>query len=161
MVKATKSPSQARRVLAFLVRLFTFFFVIATISTVISLFCVNDLLANAEHVNGLVVDIKYGTKGRRAPVVRFETTNGEILQLKSRLYTSPAPNVGDTVRVVYRTSNPQDWQIDDWIHLYFWTLIGSVFMFSWAMAIIITKLVGDNQIRKLERAGASPTTSGI
>ena len=131
-------------------------FLIATIGTVISLVCVNDLLSNADHVNGQVVNITYDGKGRRAPVVRFKTANGEMLQLKSDLYTSPAPNAGDTVRVVYRTSNPRDWRIDDWIHLYFWTLMGSIFMFAWAMAITITTLVGHYQVRKLERAGASP-----
>lgn len=141
MVNAKGSPVRTRNVFAVLVKVYGFLFLIATIGTVISLVCVNDLLANAVHVNGQVVDISYGAKGRRAPVVRFKTANGEMLQLKSDLYTSPAPNVGDTVKVVYRTSNPRDWRIDDWIHLYFWTLMGLIFMFAWAMAITITKLV--------------------
>lgn len=156
MVNAEGNPVRTRNVFALLVKVYGFLFLIATIGTVISLVCVKDLLANAVHVNGQVVDITNGAKGRRAPVVRFKTANGEILQLKSDLYTSPAPNVGDTVRVVYRISNPRDWQIDDWFHLYFWTLMGSIFMFAWAMAITITKLVGHYQVRKLERAGVSP-----
>jgi hypothetical protein len=156
MVNAKGSPVRIGNVFAILVKVYGCLFLIATICTVISLVCVNDLLANAAHVNGEVVDITYGAKGTRAPVVRFKTTNGEMVKLKSNLYTSPAPNVGDTVRVVYRTSNPRDWRIDDWIHLYFWTLLGSIFMFAWGMAIAITTLVGRHQIRKLERDGASP-----
>lgn len=155
MRKTPQSPSEIRKVSAFLVRLYGFFFVVATIGTAISLFCVNDLLANATHVDGQVVATEYGAKGARAPVVRFKTAGGETLQLKSNLHTSSAPNVGDTVKVVYRTSNPQDWRIDDWIHLYFYTLIGSVFMFVWAIATIIVRFTSDYQIRKLERAGTS------
>jgi len=148
---------RTRNVFAVLVKVFGFLFLIATIGTVTSLVRVNDLLSNAVHVNGQVVDINSDAKGRRAPVVRFTTAKGEMLQLTSDLHTSPAPNVGDTVRVVYRISNPRDWQIDDWLHLYFWTLMGSIFMFAWAMAVTITALVGRHQIRKLERAAASPT----
>ncbi len=156
MVNAEGSPVRTRRVFAILFKVYGFLFLIATIGTVISLVCVNDLLANAAHVDGQVVDVSYGSKGTRAPVVRFKTASGEMLQLQSDLHTSPAPNVGDSVKVVYRTSNPRDWRIDDWIHLYFWTLMGSIFMFAWAMAITITTLVARYQIRKLERAGASP-----
>ncbi len=152
MVKAAKNPTQARKVIAFVIRLYCLLFLIATIGTVISLVCVNNLLANATHVTGQVVGINGDSKGRRAPVVQFKTTNGEVLQLKSQLYTSPAPNVGDTVGVIYRTSNPRDWLIDDWIHLYFWTLMGSVFMFAWAMAIAVTKLLDIYQMRKRKRA---------
>jgi hypothetical protein len=156
MVNAEGNPVRTRRIFAVLDKVYGSLFLIATIGTVISLVCVSDLLTNATHVNGQVVYITYGAKGARAPVVRFKTANGEMLQLQSDLYTSPAPKMGDTVKVVYRTANPRDWRIDDWIHLYFWTLMGLIFMFAWAMAIIITKLIGHFQIRKLERAGDSP-----
>ena len=151
MFSAEGSPVRTRKVFAVLVTVYGVLFLIATIATVVSLVCINDLLANAAHVDGQVVDIAYGSKGTRAPVVRFKTASGETLQLRSDLYSSPAPNVGDTVRVVYRTSNPRDWRIDDWIHLYFWTLMGSIFMFAWAMAITITTLICRYQIRNLER----------
>ncbi|MBX9721661.1 MAG: DUF3592 domain-containing protein [Candidatus Obscuribacterales bacterium] len=155
MNTAARNPVQARKVFGILVKVFGFCLLAATMVTIISLFCVNDLLANATHVDGQVVALESSAKGALAPVVRFKTTNGEILQLKSFLATSPAPKVGDSVKVVYRTSNPRDWQIDDWIHLYFGTLMGSVFMFAWAMALAITKLVGDRQIRKLERVSGT------
>lgn len=148
MVNAEGSPIRGRKVFSILGRIYGLLFLISAICTIISLVCVYDLLVNAAHVNGQVVGIISGSKGRRAPVVQFKTANGEILQLQSQLYSSPAPNVGDTVKVVYRSSNPRDWRIDDWIHLYFWTILGSVFMFSWAMAITITKLIEDKQRRK-------------
>ena len=154
MVKAEESPARTRNVFAVLGIVFGILFLIATIGTVVSLVGVNDLLTNATHVDGRVVNMIYDSKGRRAPVVRFETANGAILQLKSALYTAPAPNVGDPVKVVYRSSNPQDWQIDDWFHLYFWTLMGSIFMFAWAMAMTTTTLVGQYQLRKVEQARA-------
>lgn len=150
MVKPTKTPNRIRIVFDVLVTVFSLLFVIATIATVVSLLAVNELLANASHVDGLVVDMKNGAKGTQAPVVRFQTANGETIQAESNLYTSPAPKVGDTLKVVYRTSNPHDWQIDDWIHLYFWTFMGSIFMIAWATATIVTKLVGVYQVRKLE-----------
>ena len=152
MVKTKQSPEQARRVITFLVRLFSLFSIIAAIGAVISLGCVNDLIRNSSHVDALVVDLSYGAKGARAPIVRFKTASGETLQLKSQLYTSPSPNVGDTIKIVYRNSDPKDWQIDDWIHLYFWTLFSSVFMIAWAIAAIVTKAIGEYSIRKLERA---------
>ena len=148
---AARTPGQARKVFAILLRVYGFCLLAAAMVTIISLFCVNDLLANATHVNGQVVNLEHGGKGGLAPVVRFKTTNGEILQLKSYLSTSSPPKVGDSVKVVYRTSNPRDWQIDDWIHLYFWTFMGLLFMFVWAIALTVTKLLGDHQIRKLER----------
>lgn len=154
MDNSTENLSRARKVSTFLVRLFGLFFLIATIATVISLLQVNDLLANSTSVDGQVVNISYGSKGTRAPVVRFTTSNGETLELKSQFYTSPGPNVGDTVKVLYRTANPQDWQINDWFHLYFPTLFGGVFMFAWGVAAVTTKLVTDHQIRKRERAQA-------
>jgi hypothetical protein len=155
MVKGVESPTRARKVITFLVRLYCVFFLIATMGTITSLVFVNEFLANAAHVEGQVVDIAYGAKGTRAPIVRFTTTNGESIQLKSNLYTSPGPNVGDNVKVVYRISNPRDWRIDDWIHLHFWTFFGSIFMFAWGMAIALTKLIGDHQTRKLARAAGA------
>lgn len=159
MVEPAQSIRRAQRCVVFLVRLFGSFFLLAMIAIAISLVYINDLLANATHANGHVVGINYDAKGRAAAVVRFETANSEIFQLQSQLYTSPGPKVGDTVKVVYRTSNPQDWQIDDWIHLYFYPLLCSIFMFAWGMAATITKLVGDSQIRKLERAGAGSSST--
>ncbi len=152
MKTCAENPGQARKVLGILVRVYGVCLMAAAMGTLASLFCVYDLLANATHVDGEVVGLEHGAKGGLAPVVRFKTANGEILQLKSYLSTSPASNLGDSVKVVYRTSNPRDWQIDDWIHLYFWTLMGSVFTLAWAIAITITKLVGDHKIRKLESA---------
>jgi hypothetical protein len=150
MVKADGNPVRTRKVLAVLVKVYGLLFLISTICTVVSLLSVNDLLANATHVNGQVIGLNYGSKGRRAPVVRFETANGEKLELKSDFYTSPAPNVGDTVKVLYRTSNPRDWRIDDWIYLYFWTLLGAIFMFAWAITLTVVILISRNQARKLD-----------
>ncbi len=151
MVNAEGSTVRNRRkVFAILLKVYGFLFLIATIATIISLVNVNDLLANAAHVNGEVIELSYDSKGRRAPVIRFKTTNNEIIQLKSDLYTSPAPKVGDNVGVVYRSSNPRDWRIDDWIHLYFWALLGLVMMFAWGTALTITALVGRQLIRKRE-----------
>jgi hypothetical protein len=161
MVNTESSPRQTRKVVAFLVKVYGFLFSLALTGTVISLICVNDLLANAARVNGEVIDITYGTKGTRAPVVRFKTAKGEIFQLTSDVYTSPAPNVGDVVKVVYRTSNPRDWRIDDWIHLYFWTLMGLIFMFAWAIAITITTVVGHYHFVRLERAAAKKIQEGL
>ncbi len=155
MVKATKTASELRRVLSVLVGLFFVFFLIATICAGFALFRVNDLVASSTHVDGMVVGTNSDTKGRRAAVIRFQTTNGETRQLKSNLYTSPAPKPGETVKVLYRTSNPDDWQIDDWIHLYFWPMLGSIFMFTWGVAALVTKLAGDYQVRNLERAEAA------
>ncbi len=151
MVKAEESPARTRNVLAVLVKVYSVLFLIAAIGTVISLVCINDLLTNAAHVDGHVVDLTTDAKGRRAPVVQFKTVNGELIQAKSDLYTSPAPSVGETVKVVYRISNPKDWRIDDWVHLYFWTIMGSIFTFAWAVAVIIVKLVGHYQRHKIER----------
>ncbi|MBX9720346.1 MAG: DUF3592 domain-containing protein [Candidatus Obscuribacterales bacterium] len=150
MVRVEASLARKRKVFTILFRVYACLFLIATTCTIFSLVSVNDLLANSSHVNGLVVDTTYGSKGRRAPVVRFQIANGEMLVLKSDFYTSSAPNVGDTVKVVYRTSNPRDWRIDDWMHLYFWTLMGSIFMFAWAMAIILTMLIGRNLAKKID-----------
>lgn len=147
MGTAQGSPAQTQKVFGILVRVFGFCLLVAVMCTGIALFCVCDLLANATRVDGEVVDLEYGAKGTAAPVVRFTTANGETLQLKSYLSTSPAQKVGDTVKVVYRTTNPRDWQIDDWIHLYFWTFMGLVFTFAWGMALTITKFVGDRRIR--------------
>ena len=155
MNTTTESPVQARKVIGILVRVFGFCLLAATMVTIISLFCINDLLANATHVNGQVIDLERGAKGTLAPVIQFKTANGEVLQLKSYLSTSPGPKVGDIVKVVYRTSNPRDWRIDDWLHLYFYPLMGSIFMLAWAIALTITKLAGDHQIRKLERVRGS------
>ncbi len=152
MVNAEGSPARTRNVVAILVRVYSILFLIATLSSAISLVCVNDLLRSAAHVDGQVIDITRDAKGRRAPVVRFKTVNGQVFQAKSSMYTSPAPDVGDVVKVVYRISDPRDWQIDDWLHVYFWTLMSSIFMFAWAMAVIMTKLFGSYHRKKLERA---------
>lgn len=153
MVNAAGNLSRAPKVIPLLVRLYSLFFLIATTFTIVSLILVSDFMTNAVHVSGQVVGSEIGAKGTRAPIVRFRTTKGEMLQLKSSFYTSPAPNVGDTVKVLYRITNPRDWCFDDFMHLYFWTFLGSVFMFAWALAITLTKLIGDHQIRKLKRDG--------
>jgi len=150
MINAEESPVRTRNVFAVLVRIYSVLFLTATISTVVSLVYTNDLLTNAAHVDGQVVDITSDAKGRRAPIVRFKTVDGQVIQAKSDLYTSPAPSVGDSLKVVYRISDPKDWRIDDWVHLYFWTLMGSIFMFAWALAVIIVKLI-DYQRRKTEQ----------
>ncbi|MBX9667320.1 MAG: DUF3592 domain-containing protein [Candidatus Obscuribacterales bacterium] len=146
-----RSPGEARKVFRILVTVFGCCLLAATVATIVSLFFVNDFISNSTHVDGEVVGLERGAKGSLAPVVRFKTANGEILQLQSFLSTSPALKVGDGVKVVYRTANPRDWQIDDWIHLYFWTLMGSIFMLAWAIATTVTQLVGASLIRKLER----------
>lgn len=143
MTNSTQNPIQARRTIALLVRIFGTIFLIATIATVIQVVRVSDLLANSTRVDGHVVELKPGSKGTQAPVVRFSTASGETLQLQSSLYTSPAPIVGETVKVIYRTSNPQDWQIDDWINLYFGTILSSIFMVAWGVATIVMKVIGD------------------
>ncbi len=152
-----RSPAEARKVFRILVTVFGCCLLAATVATIMSLFFVNDFLTNSTHVDGEVVGLERGGKGSQAPIVRFKTVNGEILELQSFLSTSPAPEVGDRVKVIYRTANPRDWQIDDWIHLYFWTLMGAIFMLAWAIATTVTQLVGASLIRKLERS--SETTS--
>lgn len=150
MINAEESPVRTRNVFTVLVRVYSVLFLTASISTVVSLVYVNDLLTNAAHVDGQVVDITSDAKGRRASIVRFKTVDGQVIQAKSDLYTSPAPSVGDSLKVVYRLSDPKDWRIDDWVHLYFWTLMGSIFMFAWALAVIIVKLI-EYQRRKTEQ----------
>lgn len=158
MQNARQNPERVKRVFSILVGVYGLLFLIAMTCTIVSLFSVNDLLSNATHVDGQVVALHYGAKGTRAPVVRFKTTTGETLELQSSIHSSLAPNVGDTVKVIYRTSNPRDWHIDDWIHLYFWTMMGSIFTLTWLLFLTSTKLIGDYQIRKLEVAGVNSTT---
>ncbi len=155
MNNADSRLAQTRIVFAILVKVFGIIFLIATVCTVVSLISVNDLLANAAHVDGQVIKIVSDSKERIAPVVRFKTSSGQILDLQSNFYTSPGPSKGDKVRVVYRNSNPRDWQIDDWIHLYFGTLMGAIFMFAWGIATMVTRLVGRHQVRKLEQTTAN------
>ncbi len=143
----------SRSVVALLIKIYGALFLLATFGTVISIVYANDLLKNSVHVDGHVISTVSDSKGRRAPVVQFKTAEGQTLQLKSDLYTSPALKVGDAVRVVYRKSDPLDWRIDDWIHLYFWTLMGAIFMFAWALAITITLLIGHFQTRKYPSTG--------
>lgn len=140
-----KSSARIRRDLKILLVVYSFCLFVATMVTTMSLFRVKDFLANATHVNGRVVALEPGAKGALAPVVRFTTASGETLQLKSFLSTSPAPKVGDSVKVLYRTSNPHDWLIDDWLHLYFWAIVGAMFMFAWTVALTITKVLGDRK----------------
>lgn len=151
MVKAESNPDQARKVFAILFRVYGLCLLAAAIATAVCLFSVNDLIANSTRVDGQVVDLERTAKGGIAPVVRFTTRKGEVIQLRSGLATSPAPKLGDSVKVLYRTSNPQDWRIDDLIHLYFWTFMGLFFMFAWALALAIVKLLHDRQNRVPER----------
>lgn len=127
------NPRSTKKALAILVKVFSMLFLAAATCTVVSVISVFDLLANSDHVEGKVVNLAIGNKGTRAPVVQFRTTGGESLELTSPVYTSSAPNVGDSVKVIYRKSNPHDWNIDDWLHLYFWTLLSSIFTVVWAI----------------------------
>lgn len=147
MVDAETKRIRTQKTCSVLIKVYGVLLLISAVCTVISFVNVNELLVNATHVNGQVVEISRGAKGRRAPIVRFTTTAGETLQLRSDLYTSPAPNVGDTVKVIYRTSNPRDWRIEDWIHLYFWTMMGSIFTVCWAIAIFVIKVVERRQLK--------------
>lgn len=143
------AENKTRKVYTVLFIVFGLLFIAATAWTTLSLFSVYDLLANSTHVNGQVVNLVAGAKGTHAPVVRFQTTSGETVVLTSDLFSSPGPNVGDNVNVIYRNSNPRDWKIDDWFHLYFLTLMGSIFMFAWGFALVITAAIRHSQIRKL------------
>ena len=154
MVNAKASTEKVRKVFGILVRVYGTIFLLATVCTLITLFFAYDFQSNASRVDGHVVRLNLGSKGQKAPVVRFQTAGGETLEMQSYLHSSATQNVGDTVKVLYRSSNPKDWQIDDWIHLYFWVLMSSIFMFAWGIATLSTKLIGDALIRKREHAGS-------
>ena len=155
MSNTAASREKARMASGFVVKVFGFLLLVSATCTAISVYRTSEFLANATHVNGQVVDLHSGSKGTVAPVVRFTTTAGETLQLTNYLSSSPAPNMGESVNVVYRNSNPQDWQIDDWIHLHFWTLLASIFTLAWAVAFTVTKVISDRVISKLEQPGGS------
>ncbi len=140
MVKNSKNPAQTRKTFATLAKVYGIIFLLSTIATTFSLINVADFLAHSTHVDGQVIDVTRDSKGRLAPTVRFKTADGQLQESKSNIYSSPGPNVGDSVKIVYRTSDPQDWQIDDWIYVYFWTLFGSIFMFAWGIATVATML---------------------
>lgn len=152
MVNTEETLAKTRKVFGILVPIFGLLFLTAVSAVIVSLYFVNDLLANSTRVDGQVVALEPGAKGALAPVVEFKSADGETLKLKSFMSVSPAPQVGDTVKVIYRTSNPQDWRIDNWMQLYFWTFMSSIFAISWGIAFGATKLAGDFQIRKLVKA---------
>ena len=142
---------KTRNALRIITGIWSFFFLITSIGTAIAFASTSDFLAHATHVEGRVIALYRSSKGAQIPAVRFTTSTGEVLDLKSDLGTSPAPELGASVKVAYRTSNPRDWRIEDWIHLYFWTFLCSIGMGTSLCVVTVTKLIGDRKIRKLQR----------
>ncbi len=141
MGNSIANKSDARRVYAILARVFGSCFLVFAICTAVSIYRVNDMLANSTHVSGQVVGLMTTAKGAKAPVVRFQTATGEMIQARANIASSSGPAVGDTVKVLYRTADPHDWLIDDFLNVYFWTMMSSIFSTVWGIVFVIMKVL--------------------
>lgn len=73
------------------------------------------------------------------PVVRFQTQSGRTIQFSPSIAIRPTPyQVGERVRVLYLSDNPQQAQINGFVYLWFYVIIVIFFgFFMLGMGIMV------------------------
>ena len=100
--------------------------------TYISLGKAQELVRAGATTDGTVIKMIYSShdtnSGVYYPVVRFQTTDGQTLEERSRFGSSPPEfKQGDHVQILYTRDNPKNWCINSWWDLYFVPTIFGVF----------------------------------
>ena len=80
----------------------------------------------AERTTGTVIDLSEDFSSDDGtvyyPVVRFTTAEGRTVEFRSSTGSSPPPDVGDRVEVLYDSDDPQDAQLSGFFDLWLWPI---------------------------------------
>lgn len=82
-------------------------------------------LSDSMQAQGEVIDLVSGSSGSSSssrsmyPVVRFESSNGQVVTFQGSVGSSPPDfHVGEVVKVRHRTGNPHDARIESFVQLW-------------------------------------------
>ena len=87
---------------------------------------------------GVIVGSHVNTEGGRkmfAPIIRFESNDGESVEFKSRTFSRPPRfEIGDEIEIVYDPKDPARAMIDNFVVRYLTAIV--IAIFAWAILIL-------------------------
>ena len=79
-----------------------------------------EFVAAARPVKGTVISMLRDSEGASAPVFKFTASNGDVIEKRDTIYSTPAAHkVGDIVDILYDPNNPQNARVMKSSNLYF------------------------------------------
>lgn len=103
-----------------------------------------EFVKRAQHVTGKVIEMQRSGKNTYAPVVQFETSDHRTITGASKISSNPPTHaVSDSVTVLYRPEDPDDFRLDEPLDLWFLPCLvgglGSVFFIIGAAMMIFSR----------------------
>jgi hypothetical protein len=107
------------------------------------------LLKEGGTTSGTVLRLEASGKGASYPIVRFRPDNGEAIEGRGKVGSSPPEfKTGDTVPILYDKGDPKNWTINSWLNLYFLPVLFFAFGSGLTIASFITLIVDVKRKRK-------------
>lgn len=126
-------------------------------------------LSQASRATGTVVDMEAGTSRRSSsrgssgsqpvyyPIVGFTTDAGQAIRFRGSVGSNPPGfQRGDTIKVVYPASQPEDAQIDSFMQLWFFSLITGgmgILFFAAGLSVLVYGIMRRRQMAWLTQNG--------
>jgi hypothetical protein len=107
-------------------------------------------VSSSQEVKGTVIRMlsTSGSEGGTvyAPVFKFTTIQGKVIEVEEKVYSSPAGfSVGEVVDILYDPQNPGNARAKKWFSLYFTPLLlsgmGAIFACI-GLVLLIVKVIG-------------------
>jgi hypothetical protein len=107
-------------------------------------------VSSSQEVKGTVIRMlsTSGSEGGTvyAPVFKFTTINGQVIEVEEKVYSSPPGfSVGEVVDILYDPQNPGKARAKKWFSLYFTPLLltgmGAIFA-GIGLVLLVVKVIG-------------------